>query len=384
VTALPARQVPARQGPAEPFATDTVDRALALAWCGPAEHGVTRLARQIADAAQEVGFGGTVLHEPDPGAVGALVDRLPSAVRLLHLHVNDWLFADQQAGADQRIAALAQRLNRRGMTLTVTLHDLPQVSDGAMLFRRRASTYRAIVRQTGGIVVSSRHERALLLDALADGPGMDQQRAAPGAEDTDVDVIPLPIDGAEPAAHPRTRSDTVPTVGIFGYLYPGKGHREVLDQLAGMRPAVTVLAIGRPSVRHAELLPELQSVAEHGGIGFRCTGYVADADVVQELRNVLVPLAPHTHVSASGSINSWIAAGRRPLVPAGRYVSELADRLPGSVCVYQPGELRQAVDRAIANPESTWLAAGFQAGPTTFEVASRYLGWLRRLAFTRP
>ena len=41
-----------------------------------------------------------MLHEPDPAAVGDLVDRLPPAVRLLHLHVNDWLFADRQAGAD--------------------------------------------------------------------------------------------------------------------------------------------------------------------------------------------------------------------------------------------------------------------------------------------
>jgi hypothetical protein len=374
--------IPAGQAATGPFGADEVDHAIALAWCGPAEHGVTRLARQIADAARQVGFGGTALQVPDPGGAGGLIDRLPPDVRLLHLHVNDWLFADRQAGADQRIGELAARLRRRGIMLTVTAHDLPQVSDGPVLFRRRATTYAAIVRHTGGVVVSSEHERALLLDALAVGP--DGDAAVPASEATDVDVIPLPIDSAEPPARPHSHVDPVPTIGIFGYLYPGKGHREVLDELAGVRPAVTVLAIGRPSVRHAELLPELQSVAEHGGIGFRCTGYVADADVVQELRNVLVPLAPHTHVSASGSINSWIAAGRRPLVPAGRYVSELADRLPGSVCVYQPGDLRQAVDRAIANPESTWLAAGFQAGPTTFEVASRYLGWLRRRAFTRP
>ncbi len=318
-------------------------------------------------------------------AVGALVDRLPSTVRLLHLHVNDWLFADQQAGADQRIAALAHRLKRRGMTLTVTLHDLPQVSDGPVLFRRRANTYRAIVRQTGGVVVSSRHERALLLDALADGPGMDHQRAAPGTEDTDVDVIPLPIDsrraGCPRRALARTRcrpsgssaiSIRARAIARCWRSWPECGPPSPCWPSADRRN-------GTPSCcRNCGPSPN------DGGIGFRCTGYVSDADVVQELRGVLVPLAPHTHVSASGSINSWIAAGRRPLVPAGRYVGELADRLPGSVCVYRPGELRQAVDRAIANPESTWLPAGFRAGPTTVEVASRYLAWLRRRAFTRP
>ena len=47
------------------------------------------------------------------------------------------------------------------------------------------------------------------------------------------------------------------TVGIFGYLYPGKGHREVLDELSSCQPAVDVFAIGRASDRHRELVGEL-------------------------------------------------------------------------------------------------------------------------------
>ena len=351
------------------------DQAIALASCGPADHGITRVARQIAGAAAELGFGGTVVHEPDPACLGVLVDRLPPGVRLVHLHVNDWLFADGRTGADERIAALADRLRRRGVVLTVTLHDLPQVSDGPELYRRRANSYHAIVRQTGGVVVSSEHERALLAEALQHGV---DERVVCRAAAPDAHVIPLPVDSAPPDPRPRSRADIASTIGIFGYLYPGKGHREVLEELAGMRPAVTVLAIGQPSARHTELLPELRVVADNGGIGFRCTGWVADADVLQQLRDVLVPLAPHTHISASGSINSWIAAGRRPLVPAGRYVDELDRRLPGSVRVYQQGELRGAVERALAEPESTWLPMGFRAGPTTPEVASDYLAWLRR------
>jgi hypothetical protein len=335
---------------------------------------------RIAAAARAVGFGGAVLYERDPANVGEVVERLPAGTTLLHLHVNDWLFADQRAGADERIAMLARRLRRRGGALTVTLHDLPQVSDGPRLFPRRAATYRAMLRHTNGAVVSSEHERALLIEALTQVPG------DPAMPDTpDVEVIPLPIDSTR-ADPPRDRSvvgTATPTVGIFGYLYPGKGHREVLEELSGMRPTVTVVAIGRPSERHEDLLPELLSIAERGGIGFRCTGYVAETQVVTQLRDVRIPLAPHTHVSASGSINSWIAAGRRPLVPAGRYVDELDRRLPGSVCVYQPGDLRWAVERAIANPETTWLPAGFSAGPTTMQVASNYLEWLRRRASAR-
>jgi hypothetical protein len=353
------------------------DHRIALASCGPAEHGITRVAREIAAAAQHIGFAGPVLHEPDPAAVGDLVDRLPSGVRLVHLHVNDWLFADGPVSADERLVAFASRLRRHGIALTATLHDLPQVSDGPELFRRRANTYRTVVAETDAVVVSSEHERALLMEAFAHLARPDGRRVQ-HTESTTVDVIPLPIDSAPPGPRSPVLADIAPTIGIFGYLYPGKGHREVLQELAGMRPEVTVLAIGQPSGRHAELLPALRAVAESGGIDFRCTGYVADADVLGQLRAVPVPLAPHTHVSASGSINSWIAAGRRPLVPEGRYVSELDSRLPGSVLRYPPGGLRGAVMRALAEPESTWLPAGFRVGPTTAEVASGYLTWLHQ------
>src|SRR6476620_7789815 len=156
MTATPARPAATGQKAAE------LDGAIVLASYGPTDHGITRLSVQIADAARDLGFGGAILRESEPTRLGDLVDRLPPSTRLLHLHVNDWLFADGRTSADQRIAAVAGRLRRRGIALTVTLHDLPQVSDGGTLFRRRTTTYRAIIAQSDGVVVSSGHERSLL------------------------------------------------------------------------------------------------------------------------------------------------------------------------------------------------------------------------------
>ena len=183
------------------------------------------------------------------------------------------------------------------------------------------------------------------------------------------------IDIARPATATSAR-----TVGIFGYVYPGKGHREVLDELADCRPPVNVLAIGRPSDRHVDLIADLTRTATDRGMSFRCTGYVPDSDVLGQLRGALIPVAPHTHISASGSINSWIAAGRCPLVPAGRYATELAHRMPGAVRTYQPGSLRPAVEAAVEDPALTWLPPGLAVGPSTRTVAGRYLDWLRRRA----
>lgn len=341
------------------------DASIALGWAGPMSHGIIQLAQQIATVAADLRFAGVVLTEPDPTRVADLVDRLPSAVRHLHLHLNDWLLASGPDPAAVLITDLAARVRRRRVRLTATLHDLPQPADGTDLYRRRCADYRAIVAITAGVVVSSEHERALLLDVLE------------GSSAVPLEVIPLPIDPLPAAAlSPR---DTAPfTVGMLGYLFPGKGHREVLAELAGM--PVTVLAIGRPSPGQEYLVGELEAAASASGIEFRCTGYVPDADLAGELRQVSVPLAAHTRISASGSINSWIAAGRRPLVPAGRYVSELDGRMPGALRVYQPGDLRRAVESAIAESSLTVLAPDVAVGPSTPEVARRYVDWLRTMA----
>ena len=293
-----------------------------------------------------------------------MVDRLPTSVRLLHLHLNDWLPASGDAPATAVIADLATRVHRRGLRLTATLHDIPQPADGAELYRRRCADYRSIIALTAGVVVSSDHERTLLRDAV-------------GEPELPVEVIPLPIDRL-PVIEGQFL-DTAPiTVGMLGYLFPGKGHREVLAELAGM--PVTVLAIGRPSPGQEYLLGELTAAARAARVGFRCTGFVPDADLPARLRRVSVPVAAHTRISASGSINSWIAAGRRPLVPAGRYVTELDRRNPGSLRIYQPGDLRRAVESAIAEPDLTVLGPDVEVGPSTCEVARHYLTWLRRLA----
>ena len=350
----------------------SLDKLIALGWCGPDEHGIPRVARQIAGAAAHLGFAGTIVHECDPSRLNDLVDRLPPATRLLHLHVNDWLFADAQSDADAAVTELIHRLDDRRIRLAVTLHDVPQLSDGHALYQRRSNTYRLIVTSAIGVLVSSEHERVLLREALTDAPEPADQVA--------IGVIPLPIDPMTPPDRVAEAGEQAPTtVGIFGYLYPGKGHREVLEELMGMDPPLAVVAVGRASDRHTGLVDELTTVARRNGIDFRCTGYVPDSDLPRTLRRVGIPLAPHTHISASGSINSWIAAGRRPLVPAGRYVAELEQRIPGAVWIYQPGDLRRNIERAALHPELTWLPTGLSVGPTTPMVAGRFLDWLRQL-----
>jgi glycosyltransferase involved in cell wall biosynthesis len=345
-----------------------------LAWCGPDDHGVTLFGRRLADATAALGFGGSALVAASPAALPALLDTVPVGTRLVHLQVNDWLFADSSATARDRLLDVAARLRTRGIALSVTFHDLPHTEVSDALYRRRAATYAAVAAVATGVVVSSRHEADLLSRAVT---AADPTAAVPA-----VTVIPLPVTAVAAAARPAPpRTDTgTPTVGVFGFLYPGKGHVEVIEELAGIRPAVRLLAIGRASTGHEHLLADLGELARVHGIDFATTGYVPDEDVDTLLRSVTVPIAPAAQVSASGSINSWIAAGRRPLALAGNYTREIAARRPDCLRLYEPGELRELVQAALADPASTWLPPGAVTGPGPEVVARRYIDWLRATA----
>ncbi|MCY7396590.1 MAG: hypothetical protein LH468_10630 [Nocardioides sp.] len=105
------------------------------------------------------------------------------------------------------------------------------------------------------------------------------------------------------------------------------------------------------------------------------TGYLPDDQAAATLRGASVGLTGHRNLSASGSINSWVAAGRRPLVRDSRYVRELERLRPGSHLVYRDEDLTTRLEHALADPTSTWRAPGAPPGPDLAAVAARYREW---------
>lgn len=334
---------------------------------GPDQHGVTAAA--LAQARADVP--GDPLHvvrrdrAVGPDDVDALAAELgPGTV---HAHVTDRLFGRTPEEAADCVVALA-----RTCTLVVTLHDLPQASDGPVNHPRRARAYAAVARSAAAVVVSSEHERRLLRASLHETGGAEAAAAVDGR----VTVVPLPVPA--PSAVPdddhgdddRDGGAVDPGVArdaaVLGFLYPGKGHEAVLEALAGLPATVGLRALGRASDGHEDLVGRLADRAAELGRRFTVTGYVPDADLPRLLRTVLVPVAPHEHLSASGSINTWIGAGRRPLVPVSDYARELLVANPGAVQLYE--DLPGAVARAVADPASTWLPPGFRGRPTLPET----------------
>lgn len=307
---------------------------------GPAEHGVTAAALAQWE-----------LLRDDPGAV--LVRQLdrfevdPTAAELpagpLLVHVTDRLFGrDADEAADAVVGLAAAR------PLVLTLHDLPQPSDGPVNHPRRSRAYRRMADAAARVVVASRHEERLL--------------AACGSS-ARCDVVPLPVPVFPPTPAPDP-STALAGVAVLGFLYPGKGHELVVDALDVLPPDVGLTAFGRPSDGHEDLVRALEARARDRGRRFGVTGWVPDAELPGLLRSAILPVAPHAHLSASGSINTWVGAGRRPLVPRSDYVEELLERSPDCVLVYD--ELAPALRKAWEYPDLTW--AGSPARPTVAET----------------
>ena len=309
---------------------------------GDPRHGVVRFARDLAAA----------LGRP------LLCDGAPPPGEPVHVHFTERLWG---AGPEDAAAAM-EALAARG-PVTVTLHDLPQPTDGPGRYARRVAAYRRVVRAARGVAVSSAHERRLL-------------RVHVGAE-AGV-VVPLPVDPVGRAVRPAP----APEVGVLGWLYPGKGHREVLDAVAALGvDGLAVVALGAVSPGHDADAAALAVHATALGVPFAVTGWLEDDALVARCRRVAVPVAAHRNLSASASIASWIAAGRRPLVVDSPYARELEALRPGTVTRFAPHALASAVAAALGDPDRTWLAPGVAAGGGIAEAAERYRAWWAEVAW---
>jgi len=306
---------------------------------GDAQHGVDRCARTLADATR-------AMH---PGVRLELDGDAPDAERV-HLHFTDRLWGASPESAADAVEAIAA-----GSRVAVTLHDVPQASDGVASMRRRTEAYRRVVDAAELVVCNSRHERALLRAALGD---------------VAAEVVPLPA--AAPLPRPQ-RWEPLAEVAVLGFFYPGKGHREAVDAVASLGRPIAVTAIGRAAPGHEAELAELQRYAAARGVGLSATGFVPDDALLERAQRAAVPVVAHQHVSASGSLNDWIAAGRRPITIVNDYFAEVAALRPGTVELVERDGLAAAVAAALLDPSRTWLPDDASSAPHLDDTAAAYL-----------
>ncbi len=282
---------------------------------GPAGHGVVRHACAVAAATAPRGA----------------VPVYDGPADLTHAQFTDALWgSDIRSAADafERAASIVRR------PLVVTLHDVPGADPDPARDRRRRDGYRRVVAASDVVVVSARHEAD-----KARGLG-----AAPV-------VVPLPLPDAPPPG-PRPSWADRPTLGVLGFVYPGKGHGDVIAAAAAHPARPTVVAAGAVADGHAGLAADLAASAAAAGVGWVVTGALSPADLAAAAAAVSVPVVPGRTVSASGSLLAWLAHGRRPLVAHGAYAREIACTAP--LRLYAGDGARDGlVAAALADPSCT-------------------------------
>jgi glycosyltransferase involved in cell wall biosynthesis len=327
-----------------------VARVPALIVTPDAQHGVSQYSSAVASAVERLTGVSLQLS-----SMALSADVVPART---HIHFTDRLWGSSPEEAADRIEALAART-----AFTVTFHDVPQASDGEVNFARRSECYRRVLAASQGAVFNSLHEVDVLRD-FTDPTGR-------------AHVIPLPVDRHVPGG---ARPEPDGSVAVLGFYYPGKGHLEVLRAVARVADTTswkpTLSFLGRASAGHEGDLDRLASLADRLGVALDVSGYLDDDELIERSRRASVGVAAHRHFSASGSINTWIAAGRRPLVVDGRYVREIAERRPGTVTVLDSTrDLAAGIVEALSNPGSTWVHETAVTSPSVSDVASAYIAW---------
>ncbi len=298
---------------------------------GPSTHGVVLHALSVARVVgADVQRG---LSRPDP------------AYDVVHVPFTDALFGPDIGSA---AAAFEQWAARVDAPVVVTLHDVPGLdADPARDARRRAG-YERVSAAADAVVVCSTHEA----DRLDPRPV----------------VVPLPVEPlAAPGPAPAWAGRT--TLGVLGFVYPGKGHDRVLAAAAGT--GAVVVALGAASPGHDDLLDRLQAQADDLGVELLVTGALTEPDLHAAVRAVTVPVAAYATSGASASLATWIVTGRRPVTTPSPYAAELAAGAPDALLLTH--DLHDAVRAALADPGRTW-ADTHVAGP---DVAVAYLAVYR-------
>jgi hypothetical protein len=250
----------------------------------------------------------------------------------------------------------------QGRRLSLTLHDVPQPSDGHA-FDKRVEAYRTVVRAADSVVVNSHHERLLLttfVDATANPT-----------------VIPLPADDSRRMSRLNRLNGAA---AVLGFIYPGKGHLETIDAIATSRVPLSFLALGSAAPGHEHDASGLIAYGRSRQVKTSVSGYLSDRRFLAAALSASVPVVAHQHFSASGSINSWTAAGRRPLVLRSRYTEEMASLRPGTLNLVRPDELGDAIAQAAADPTSTFLSPETSTRPHLTDTVGAYLALWKRLA----
>jgi glycosyltransferase involved in cell wall biosynthesis len=163
----------------------------------------------------------------------------------------------------------------------------------------------------------------------------------------------LPLSPAE--ARERLGLGNRRVVTLLGFVYGRKGHRYAVEAVPDLPSDVVMVYAGGPVAGRSFVHDLATSKARELRLGdrFRITGYLSDEELETWIAATHLAILPFTDLSASGSLSSWIAAGKPMLVSDLPGFREYERRVAGALRFFsptEPGPLAAGIRDALAGP----------------------------------
>jgi glycosyltransferase involved in cell wall biosynthesis len=125
-------------------------------------------------------------------------------------------------------------------------------------------------------------------------------------------------------------------VTLLGFIHARKGHGLLLEALAQLPPSVVAVFAG--GARDPRIVEDLLALARSLGVAARLhiTGYLPEDKLEQYLAATDLAVCPFYSVAASGSLTSWISAGRPILASDLPLIAEYNAHQPGAIQTFAP------------------------------------------------
>lgn len=314
---------------------------------GRSESGVRRYGQLIADEVR--GREGLTVTEVEAGRVDQSSEQLAKVaadlagcdVALMQWNKRGW---GKHGGALLRLMRFRRAYEG---ALVVTLHDV---------FDRLGVRQRYLQPEVWGLRQLGRTADRIVVHSQIE---VERLRGIVPLEK--VQVIPHFVERRELALTPEEARAKLglgdhKLVTLLGFVYGRKGHRYAVEAVPYMPDGAIMVYAGGPIEGRTFVYDQALQKAEELGLGdrFRITGYLSDEEMETWIAATHLAILPFTDLSASGSMSSWISAGKPMLVSDLPGTREYARRVPGALHFFGPaGEawpLGAAISELLAEP----------------------------------
>jgi glycosyltransferase involved in cell wall biosynthesis len=208
-----------------------------------------------------------------------------------------------------------------------------------------------------------------------------------------VRVVPHFVEHRQPTisrdeARRRLGVDARRVLTLLGFIYGRKGHKRMLEAIPRLPAEVLVVYAGGNVAGREVALANIRERARQLRLDddrLRITGWLTDQQLDDWIAATDLAILPFRDLSASGSLSTWIAAGKPILVSDLPGFAEYNERVPGALRIahsLEPVVLANAIERELGTdlPDPDPRVVALRDDLSVAKTLDRYLDVFREVA----